>query len=476
MIYNDFAGFFQGSLRDSRNEKRAEKVMNDMLTFGNVVVNKFCSTNTKKIGAYRMFGNNNLNYEDLTQGVIQSCKDNQEVDHLLCIQDTTELNFTHHLERIGKDDKDIGPVTRDDNAGFYCHPMLVVDPTNKIPIGISSIHLWNRKWDKKSKYERNYKKQEISEKESYRWIDSALRTKELLSETSVLTIIGDRESDIYEEIATVPDARTHLLFRASRNRNLYASNLKLYELLASSEEKSIYELAIEGNKKRKNRIAKMSLRFIKVKLQRPIKGGLDKYPDFVEMWAIQASELPESVPDGEDPIIWRLLTSHNVEGVKDAMKYIEWYKTRWLIEELFRIMKSKGLQIESSQLETGAALKKLTVMALQVALTTMTLKLSMKNPANINAQVSFTTEQLQFITVLMNTIEGKTKKQKNPYPAQTLAWVAWGIARLSGWSGYASQGPPGYISLKTGLNIFWNKFEGFKLAINMRGAGDVYRE
>lgn len=476
MISNKFEGFFSGILSDTRIENRAEKVMNDMLTFGKVVVNKFCATNTEKIGAYRMLGNNNFGYEDLLKGVLQSCKNNQESGHLLCIQDTTEFNFTHHIDRIGKKDKDIGPITKNDNAGFFCHPMLVVDPAHKMPVGISSVHLWNRSWDKEDKFKRGYWNLDISEKESYRWIDSAQRTKQLLTETPVLTVIGDRESDIYQELATVPNEHTHLLIRSSINRRLHGSEKKLFEVLAASEEKTTYEIEIKGNKKRKNRAAKMSLRYTKVKILKPKKKNLEKYPSYVEVWAIEARELQGSVPDGEEPILWRLLTTHSIESIQDAIKYIEWYSMRWLIEELFRILKRKGFQVESSQLETGAALKKLVIMALQVALTTMTLKLSLENKQQIKADTVFTSKQMQFITVLMNKLEGKTKKQKNPYPKQTLAWAAWGMARLSGWSGYGSHGPPGYISIKTGLDIFMNKYEGYQMAIDFYNPKDVYKE
>ncbi len=476
MIINDFEGFFAGFLPDIRIEKRAEKVMNDMLTFGKVVVNKFCASNTEKIGAYRMLGNTSFTFEAILKGVTAACSNNQGARHLLCIQDTSEINFTHHMGRIGKEDKDIDPVSKDDNAGFFCHPMLIIDPEQKIPIGISSVQLWNRSWNKKNRYERNYKNLDIAEKESYRWIASVQETKEVLSETPLLTIIGDRESDIYEELATVPDDQTQLLIRSSINRTLFDSNEKLFEALAASKEKAFYEIKIKGNKKRKNRIAKMSLKYTKVKIQKPIKKSLVGYPPYVEMWAIEARELQESVPETEEPILWRLLTTHSIESIQDAMQYIEWYSNRWIIEELFRVLKSKGLEIESSQLETGAALKKLAIMALQVALTTMMLKLSLKNKRQIKAEVSFTADQVQFITLMMSGLEGNTQKQKNPYPKETLAWAAWGIARLSGWSDYKSHGPPGYISIKTGLDIFINKYEGYQIAIKNLDRKDVYKE
>jgi hypothetical protein len=32
-------------------------------------------------------------------------------------------------------------------------------------------------------------------------------------------------------------------------------------------------------------------------------------------------------------------------------------------------------------------------------------------------------------------MQGKTQKQKNPHPVETLAWAAWVVARLGGWMG-----------------------------------------
>lgn len=465
MIIREFEGFYRDFLPDARIAKRAEKVISDMLTFGKVTVNKFCKTNTEKIGAYRMFGNNSFSYEDLSKAITAQCANNQGTSHLLCIQDTTEFNFTHHLGRIGKKDKDVGPVTKNDNGGFFCHPMLVLDAQDKIPLGISNVKLWNRGWGKKDKYERDYKEQNISQKESFRWIETAQASKQILSQTPMITIIGDRESDIYEEFCVLPDEQTNLLIRSSINRRLACSEEKLFEKLELQELKSTYNLEVRGNKKRKSRTAKMELRYVKVKIKKPNKSHINNYPDHVELFAIEAREA-ESTPKDESPILWRLLTTHPITCPDDAMQCLKWYANRWYIEELFRIMKSKGFELEASQLETGAALKKQVVMALQVALTTMTLKLSLNKKETIEAKVAFSPQQIEFIEILLKTeIEGKTIKQQNPYPCKSLAWAAWAMARLSGWSGYKSHGPPGYISIKNGMDTFYNKFEGFQIAL-----------
>jgi len=476
MIDRQFDGFYQGILPDSRIEKRVEKVMADMLNFGNVVVNKFCTNNTKRKGAYRMLNNNSFDHKDLAEGLYRDCKSNDEPVHLLCIQDTTELNFTDHINRIKEEDKDIGPVTKNENAGFFCHPVLVINPLYQLPIGISDVNIWNRSWKKLSRHERDYKHQDIKEKESYRWISSTKRTKNLLTKASCLTFIGDRESDIYDEFAHVPDERIHLLIRSSINRRLFGEDQKLFEKLESSNQRASYDLEIRHNRKRKKRKARMSLKYEKVKIQHPVNKAIGNKPAYVEMWAIEAKELPETIPVNETPIIWRLLTTHAISSPADALRCVDWYSQRWFIEELFRVIKSKGLMIESAQLETGEGLKKLAVMALQVALTTMTLKLSLTNIHKVKATLFFSKDQLNFLKIYMPEIEGKTQKLSNPFTEGTLQWAAWAMGRIGHWGGYMSQGPPGYITIKTGMDRFNELFDGFRVAMKYFNIKDVYKD
>ncbi len=460
MKHGQLTGFFKHLLPDPRSERRAEKIMVDLVDYGNAVVNKFCKTHTDRIGAYRMLGNQSFDHNDLAEALYRFCKKNVSQGHVLGIQDTTELNFTDNWGRID-DDPGIGPITHKDNVGFFCHPMLVVDPNHQLPIGISSINMWNRSWETKNRHERDYKNQDIREKESFRWISSALKTKELLDNASSLTIIGDRESDIYEEFVSVPDDRTHLLVRSSYDRKLFGEKKNLFEKLSSSPLKATYELDVSAGSKRMKRTAKMSLRYEKVKISHPINRKKGNKPDYVELWAIEARELTESVPSNEDPVLWRLLTTHKIKVITDALTYIEWYSLRWLIEELFHIIKSKGFCIESAQLEKGAGLKKLCVLALQAGLIIMALKLSLKNNHKIRASLLFSKEELIFLKIYMQELEGKTEKLKNPHKKDTVQWAAWAIARLGGWSGYESQGPPGYITLKNGLDRFNDKVESF---------------
>lgn len=221
---------------------------------------------------------------------------------MLSIQDTSEINYQNLVGKLKANDRNIGLVGNNTDAGFFLHPNLVVDTAEMFPIGFSSIILWNRAWDKSDKNECDYKNLPIQEKESFRWISSAATSKEVLREAAHITVIGDRESDIYEELVYVPDQKTDLLIRSSVNRNLYGGG-KLFETLSKSMLQAVYKIEIKGNKKRKDRIAEMQLRYERIKIARPTNLSKKELPEFIELWAVEAREQSESVPEGEEEIL-----------------------------------------------------------------------------------------------------------------------------------------------------------------------------
>jgi hypothetical protein len=113
MIRNHFAGIYRGMLPDARLEKRVEKTMLALYNAGRSVTNKCCKTLTEKEGAYRMLDNDRFDHNDLTEGAIRRLRKNVKGGHYLDIQDASEFNVTSHMGRIGREDKDIGPVTKE---------------------------------------------------------------------------------------------------------------------------------------------------------------------------------------------------------------------------------------------------------------------------------------------------------------------------------------------------------------------------
>lgn len=126
-------------------------------------------------------------------------------------------------------------------------------------------------------------------------------------------------------------------------------------------------------------------------------------------------------------------------------------------------MKRQGLNAEASQLESGAALLRLAALAVQAATRCMQLVLARDGTDPQSAELAFEDDDIEVLTALQPTLEGRTEKQRNPHPHRSLAWAAWIIARLGGWKGYRSEGPPGPITMHEGLTRFTAIAEGWRL-------------
>lgn len=367
----DYAGCFF----DKRLEKRGEEIVKKMIEKETAVLNQLSNNRAELVGASRFFNNISVTEETLIEESAVRCQNAVKGRHVLAIQDTSEINYESHRGKLSNHDPELGPVGNDKNIGFFIHPVLVLERESAFPLGIADVHVWNRNWDKKTKKERKYQSQPIEEKESYRWIKCSETSKKVLSESASVTIVADREGDIYEEFVRVPDEKTDLVIRSSYNRKLHDSDEKLFEHFEQKKSVGTYNLEIKkGQKKRTPRLAIMEVKYNKVKLARTENLNKTDYPDeYVELYAIEAKERAETIPNGEKGVLWRILTTHKINSLSEAQEVVYWYSLRWRIEELFRTLKSKGLDVESSQLETGAGLRRLVLMALNAALIIMQL-------------------------------------------------------------------------------------------------------
>lgn len=416
----------------------------------------------EQVAYYRFLENPNVTSPILLESLRAHCHQQVSERHVLAISDTSEINLQAHAGRLQPEGQ--GVVGNNTDIGFFIHPTLVVDATSGLPLGLSHIQLWNRAFERPSKEERDYQSLAIEDKESYKWIEAAKGSTDCFARSGVaqVTYVGDSEADIYEPWFQIPQAGKHLLVRACQDRRLVESPQKLYDTLAAQPLAGTYRIDIpaEPRQQRTARRAQMALRYTPVKLRRP-DSLTDDYPPFAQLNAIEVVELEP--PEGEAAIHWRLLTSHPVDSVEQAQQIIQWYRWRWHIELLFATLKQRGLEIESSQLESIAAIQKLCIMALSVAVMILQLTLGRENTAE-TADLVFDALRQRFVEQLVPDVEGHTEKQKNPYPIRSLAWVAWLIARLGGWSGYRSQRPPGFQTMYRGLQQFEMMFTGWQLA------------
>jgi hypothetical protein len=445
--------------------QKGGSLLKSLLSCKSSVIREVSTNRSEQIANYRFLNNDKVKEEELIHELTQECSQRVKGLHVLCIQDTSEINLESHRGRI-KEDSGLGLVGNNRDLGFFIHPTLVIDAERNHVKGFSHVKIWHRPLDKQDKHERNYKDLPIEEKESYKWIESSQRSKSLLSEAELITIIEDREGDIYEQFATIPDERVNLLIRSTRDRSINEEG-GLYKYLSSQEIKGNYKLKISGDLRsnREKREAEISIRFCNVTIKRPKHNKNKELPESICLSAVEAVEL--NPPQGQRPIHWRILTTHEVTNFNQARQIIEWYKQRWNIEQVFRLLKHKGLRIEDSELESGWAIRKLTVMLLSTVLKILQMSLTLHETYRANSQKImdlFNEEEVKCLKQLNKEYEGRTEKQKNKNRTGSLRWATWIIARMGGWKGYSSQHPPGVLTLKWGLDTFYDIYFGWRLA------------
>jgi hypothetical protein len=449
------------SLQDQRLVKRGNKILGDLFRKSVHSIRQLTKTEADAKGCYRFLGNPRVGEEDILSNMVANCRASIDGKYVLCIQDTTEINLSSHEGRIRKDDY-IGTTNAkgEQGLGFFLHPSLVLDAFTGVPCGYSDVKIWNRPLDFRSKHERQYNKLPIEQKESYKWIQVSRNTQAALSDkVEGMLIVQDREGDIYEQFATVPDPQTDLLVRARTDRRL-ADGSKLLDCLLDRPAQGTYGVNVPAKADRPQRTATIQVRYKRIEITKTA-GSSEGVPERVPLHLVEAKETGY---DERDKICWRLLTTLPVESVEIAKGCIRWYSWRWTIEEVFKILKKEGYDIEASELEHASSIRKLCLMIMETAIKLFLMRLAYAQPeTELPAESCFNEEEQAFLEHQITDLEGKTAKQKNPHSQKDLKRYAWAIARLGGWKGYESGRHPGITTLSIGLKHFKAAFGGWKI-------------
>lgn len=452
-------------LEDSRLISRGNKILGDLFSKSVHSIRQLTNDESSAKGFYRFLQNDRVSEGDIISNMLTNCQAACKGKYVVCIQDTTEINLSSHQKRVKKD-RHIGTTNAkgDKGLGFFLHPSLVVDAQTCVPYGYSDVKVWNRPLELNTKFQRKYGSLPITEKESYKWVEVSKNTKEALgSVVENIVIVQDREGDIYEQFAIIPDQGTDLLVRARANRTL-ADGTKMFSCLSDQQSMGSYELQLAGKPSRKKRTATIEVRYKEIELKKP-DGTTKGVAARTKLYLIEAKESGYS---GKDGICWRLLTSIPVQNIQIARTCIEWYSWRWTIEEVFKILKKEGYNIEATELEYASSVRKMCLLIMEVTIKLFLMRLAYAEPETvIEASTCFDDKEMEFLEHQIKALEGKTAKQKNPYKEKELKRYVWVIAKMGGWKGYESNRHPGITTLWIGLKYFKATINGWELHRNV---------
>ena len=455
---------YSGKLGDKRLERRAELLSNALTNSRTSVVHKATRDEAEQKGFYRFLNNDAVSEEQLIEALRSRCATNVQGRDVLVIEDSSSLGFSHQAGNI-KENSGMGLVGNKKGLGFLSHVSLVLDAHSEAMLGFCDVQLWHRIQDKANNTTRVYKKQPIEQKESYKWIKASKQAKDKLSSANSMIIIQDREGDLYEQFCEIADGRTKLIIRNRDDRKLTRGGT-IKDWLASVETSGCYSIAIIGDKRkdRIKRIARLEVKYSSLTIQKPQSAKTPGLPAGFTLNVVEAKEVGYS---GKDAIYWRLLTTCAVDCLEQAVAIIKHYSQRWYIEQVFRLLKKQGYQIEASQLQTGWAIRKLFVMTLSAVLRVMQLYLAYGEESSQNIEEVFDEQEIECLQAIQSNHLPQTAATSNLNDRRKLSWASWIIARLGGWKGNVKQKPPGPIIFKRGLDRFNRMFDGWKLAREM---------
>jgi hypothetical protein len=165
----------------------------------------------------RFLGNDNVTLARLIEGWGERTAVAAEGRHILAIQDTSDINFatTPHRRR------GLGEIGKGSGHGVLLHPMLAVDAEDGSCLGLLSGKIWTRSGRRTV----DHAKRDLPDRESQRWIATAQAAKPLLANAAMVTMLGDRESDIFALYASGAEAQFHVIARSMHDRKLVDSGL-----------------------------------------------------------------------------------------------------------------------------------------------------------------------------------------------------------------------------------------------------------
>jgi hypothetical protein len=400
----------------------------------------------------RFLGNDAVTVDRIIEGWSDQTRLAVEGRHILALQDTSEIKFATSQDNR----RDLGRIKKGNCRGMLLHPMLALDAERGSCPGLVSGRVWTRGDDELPPHADRL----LSEKESRRWVETAEAAKPVLARASMVTFIADRESDFYVMWARVPDGAFHVLTRVMHDRALL-SGTTLRRAVQDQAFSDTQVIELRERADRPARRAELCLRFGEATIRRPGNLREADLPKGVTLRWVEVVET--AAPADVEPLHWLLLTTHAVATPAQAWQIVDWYKQRWVIEQFFRVMKSQGLKVEDSQLQSASRLEKLVAIAAKAAVIVMQLVQARSGQGDQQASLAFTPNEIDTLAALEKRFKGRTRLQSNPYPKKSLAWAAWIIAKLGGWNGYASSRPPGPITFYNGLVYFRACADGWAL-------------
>jgi hypothetical protein len=351
-------------LKDKRLNKRLTEVLSQLGAHPTDSIPAACGGYAEMTAAYRLFDNDKVLFGRVLDPHIAATRRRIAGQETVILpQDTTELDLTRPEQQVAG----AGPLDGGARRGIFLHLAHAFAPDGT-PLGTVHAQAWARPDAASPPQDHRWARRKhtpIQDKESYRWIEGyrQIRDEARRSPQTHLIAVADSEADIYELLVEAQDRPANLdwILRACQDRAIVPDTAGLDHLRAQVLQGPVLftqtvhvrgrqaKVACEDRARRqprRSRAAEVEVRATRVTLRPPWRAD-QKLPE-VCVNVVLVREI--AAPADDVPVEWVLLTSLPVDDAPQVRQVVQSYCVRWMIEILFRTLKS-GCDIETRRFE-----------------------------------------------------------------------------------------------------------------------------
>jgi len=457
---------FQGAkLGDERLATRLESIADTMQAAPDKSFPDAAADDAELEGMYRFFNNGSVRFEELVDAhARQTAKRVESVGTALAVHDTTEMEFNGEVRRKG-----VGHLRRK-SQGFLLHLSLAVSAEGtREPLGVLAANPYVRtsyRTKGKAKKLSGHGYSKLADRESARWIESIRQVEELIGDRASLIHVMDREADAYPLLNAMVQEGYRFVVRVARDRSVLtdfeddpvmlsaalqgARDLVSVEVPIGRRKSSTVPRIRRGYRAREQRVAKLTVSAMTLELRRP--SYLFGLPMTLSVNLVRVREVDP--PADCDPVDWILVTNEPIDTRDLVLQVVQHYRSRWLIEEYFKAIKT-GCAYEQRQLESYQALLRALGVFLPIAWQMLLMRHLARNAPDTPARKVLTQTQLKLLRAM-------SKRALPKKPTVHDAMLA--IAALGGHLRH--NGAPGWLVLMRGMKKLIERETGYRLAQN----------
>jgi Transposase DNA-binding/Transposase DDE domain len=371
------------------------------------------------------------------------------VGEVLVLHDTTEMVFGGTASRTGL--TRLGPGRH----GFWVHVALAVSADGqRAPLGLLSLISYGRAGPPAPRPRPSRARFADPLKESRRWMDGVTAARGHLTHSTPAIHVMDRDADSYELFAALIARHDRFIVRLTHNRRLVTDDGTVRYLSdALSEARVVCDREVPlaprpdtgrtlsartCHPARAARRATLQIATQRVHLRRSRYMKTSDAPASLPVHIVWVRE--RHAPVGATPVEWRLVTTEPIDTPEQILRVVDWYRTRWVIEEYFKALKT-GCAYEKRQLESLQTLRVALALLAPLAWRLLRLRHLARDAPDTPATAALSARQLHLLRA--------TPRGARLPPAATVCEALAVIATLGGH--LRQNGPPGWLVLARGF-------------------------